>query len=176
MPFTPGLVGGHCIGVDPYYLTHKAQEVGYYPEVILAGQRINDGMGGYVANQLIKNMIRAHINVDMSVVLLMGLTFKENCPDLRNTRIIDIIFELRQFGVRVEVHDPWAASAEANEIYGIELTKDLQPGKYDAVILAVAHDEYRELGLSEIRKLGKPAHLIYDLKSVFDKEQVEVRL
>jgi len=176
LPFRPGLVGGHCIGVDPYYLTHKAKEVGYYPEVILAGRRINDGMGAYVTGQLIKKMIRSHINVDGARLLIMGLTFKENCPDLRNTRVTDIIDELKQFGVEVDIHDPWADPEQAKREYNLNLVSELEPNSYDAIIMAVAHDQYREMGASAVRELGRADHLIYDLKNIFDPTEVEFRL
>jgi len=176
LPFRPGLVGGHCIGVDPYYLTHKAKEVGYYPEVILAGRRINDGMGAYVTGQLIKKMIRSHINVDGARLLIMGLTFKENCPDLRNTRVTDIIDELKQFGVEVDIHDPWADPEQAKREYNLNLVSELKPDSYDAIIMAVAHDQYREMGASAVRELGRADHLIYDLKNIFDPTEVEFRL
>jgi len=176
LPFRPGLVGGHCIGVDPYYLTHKAKEVGYYPEVILAGRRINDGMGAYVTGQLIKKMIRSHINVDGARLLIMGLTFKENCPDLRNTRVTDIIDELKQFGIEVDIHDPWADPEQAKREYNLNLVSELKPNSYDAIILAVAHDQYREMGASAVRELGREEHLIYDLKNIFAPGEVEFRL
>ena len=176
LPFRPGLVGGHCIGVDPYYLTHKAKEVGYYPEVILAGRRINDGMGAYVTGQLIKKMIRSHIKVNGARLLIMGLTFKENCPDLRNTRVIDIINELKQFGIEVDIHDPWADPAEAKHEYQLNLVSELKPDTYDAIIVAVAHDQYRDMGAKAVRELGRPEHLIYDLKGLFSAGEVEFRL
>ena len=176
LPFKPGLVGGHCIGVDPYYLTHKAKEVGYYPEVILAGRRINDGMGAYVSGQLIKKMIRSHIKVDGARLLVMGLTFKENCPDLRNTRIIDIVAELKEFGIQVDIHDPWADPEEAKQEYQLDLVSELKPDQYDAIIMAVAHDQYREMGVTAVHELGRSDHLIYDLKGLFGQDEVELRL
>ena len=176
LPFQPGLVGGHCIGVDPYYLTHKAEEVGYHPQVILAGRRINDGMGTYITGQLIKRMIRTHIKVDGARILVMGLTFKENCPDLRNTRVIDIVTELEEFGIVVDIHDPWADREEAKRLYQLDLIPKMNPDTYDVIILAVAHQEYRDMGATAIRKLGKTNHLIYDLKSVFTKDEIDFRL
>jgi len=143
LPFRPGLVGGHCIGVDPYYLTHKAEEIGYHPEIILAGRRLNDRMGGYVAGQMVKEMMREDIKIKESNILVMGLTFKENCPDLRNTRVIDVIAELEGFGVNVDVYDPWADKDEAKSHYGIDLVPDLKGRKYDGVVVAVAHNEFK---------------------------------
>lgn len=166
LPFRPGLVGGHCIGVDPYYLTHKAQQAGYHPEIILAGRRINDGMGRYVVSQLVKTMIRKRIQVDGARILVMGLAFKENCPDLRNTRVIDILDELQSYGANVDVYDPWVDAEEALEEYGIELTSTPSAGAYDAIILAVAHREFRELGASGVRALARTDHVIYDIKNV----------
>ena len=148
LPFQPGLVGGHCIGVDPYYLTHKAEAIGYHPQMILAGRRINDGMGAYVASQLVKAMLKRASHVDGRSVLILGLTFKENCPDLRNTRVIDVVAELRGYGVHVDVHDPWVDAADVQKEYGLALVTTPEPGAYDGVILAVAHDSYREAGCS----------------------------
>ncbi len=176
LPFRPGLVGGHCIGVDPYYLTHKAQAIGHHPEMILAGRRINDGMGRYVASQLVKAMIRQHCSLDQARILILGLTFKENCPDLRNTRVIDVIEELQAFTLNVEVYDPWADSAEAEQEYGIKLLPQPEAGAYDAIVLAVAHREFQALGADGVRALGKPDGLIYDLKSVFAPDTVDLRL
>lgn len=176
LPFRPGLVGGHCIGVDPYYLTHKAEAMGYNPQVILAGRRINDGMGPYVAGQLVKAMIKRRIQVDGARVLVLGLTFKENCPDLRNTRVVDVVAELRDYGVNVDVHDPWVDAADALEEYGIELTPNPAHGAYDGVILAVAHGSYREAGVSALRAYGRPAHIFSDLKSVFARDESDLRL
>ncbi|HCD2551426.1 TPA: Vi polysaccharide biosynthesis UDP-N-acetylglucosamine C-6 dehydrogenase TviB, partial [Escherichia coli] len=166
LPFKPGLVGGHCISVDPYYLTHKAQEVGYRPEVILAGRRINDGMGEYVATQLVKQMARKKINIDEAKVLVMGFTFKGDCPDVRNTKIIDIINELKEFNMDVDVYDNWASRHEVNAEYGIDLIEKPQQGIYDAIILAVDHSETKEMGANAIRALGKPEHVLYDVKYV----------
>ncbi|MDR5903041.1 Vi polysaccharide biosynthesis UDP-N-acetylglucosamine C-6 dehydrogenase TviB [Halomonas icarae] len=176
LPFRPGLVGGHCIGVDPYYLTHRAQQVGYHPEMILAGRRLNDGMGAYVAGQLIKQMIKRRIHVEGARVLVMGLTFKENCPDLRNTRVVDIIAELADYNVAVDVYDPQVNKDEAEKEYGIRPLETPEAGAYDAVILAVAHREFRELGAEGIRAWGKAEHVLYDLKYCLDKSQVDIRL
>jgi UDP-N-acetyl-D-galactosamine dehydrogenase len=176
LPFRPGLVGGHCIGVDPYYLTHKAEAMGYHPQVILAGRRINDGMGAYVAGQLVKAMLKDGIIVAHSRVLIMGLTFKENCPDLRNTRVVDIISELEDYGILVDVFDPWVEPIEATAEYGIQLKRDLQKGTYDGVILAVAHDDFSQLGVNSIRDLCKADHVIYDLKRIFAQCQTDLQL
>ena len=176
LPFRPGLVGGHCIGVDPYYLTHKAQEIGYHPEVILAGRRINDGMGAYVAERVIKLMTQARIQVVDARVLIMGLTFKENCPDLRNTRVVDIIAELQGYHANIEVYDPWVDSAEAEREYGIRPIDTPEPGAYDAVILAVAHRQFHELGSRGIRALCKPGAILFDVKSILPADEVDGRL
>jgi UDP-N-acetyl-D-glucosamine/UDP-N-acetyl-D-galactosamine dehydrogenase len=176
LPFRPGLVGGHCIGVDPYYLTHKAQQVGYHPEVILSVRRINDGMGAYVAGQLVKQLIKERIHAQGSQVLLLGLTFKENCPDLRNSRVIDIIHELDDFNVRVDVYDPHADVDEAVLQYGIRPVDRPNEGSYDAIILAVAHQEFRDLGTHRIRAWGKPRHILYDLKYILGNGDADIRL
>ncbi|HBY86811.1 MAG TPA: Vi polysaccharide biosynthesis UDP-N-acetylglucosamine C-6 dehydrogenase TviB [Colwellia sp.] len=176
LPFRPGLVGGHCIGVDPYYLTHKAQSVGYQPEVILAGRRINDNMGEYVVSQLIKNMINKSIQVKSSNVLLLGLTFKENCPDIRNTKIVDIVGELEGYSVNVDVYDPWACSKEALHEYGIELINEPKQNHYDAVILAVAHNEFKILDEESLAKLTRADSVVYDLKNVLPKSISDLRL
>jgi UDP-N-acetyl-D-galactosamine dehydrogenase len=176
LPFRPGLVGGHCIGVDPYYLTHKAQELGYHPEVILAGRRINDGMGTYIAGQVIKMMNQARLQVWDSRVLVLGLAFKENCPDLRNTRVVDVITELRSYNVQVDVYDPWVNAEDAKHEYDIDLTAKPDAGSYDAIILAVAHDEFRKLGAKGIRAFGKPASVLYDVKHVLPVSEVDGRL
>lgn len=176
LPFRPGLVGGHCIGVDPYYLTHKAEALGYHPQVILAGRRINDGMGAHVAGQLVKAMLRRRIQVDGSRVLVMGLTFKEDCPDLRNTRVVDVVRELRDYGVDVEVYDPAADPGEAQSEYGIALVGDPTPGDYDAIVLAVAHAQFRTMGVDEIRTLGRPEHVLYDLKHILPPCDSDLRL
>ena len=176
LPFRPGLVGGHCIGVDPYYLTHKAEQVGYHPDMILAGRRLNDGMGAYVAGQLIKQMLKQRIQVQGARILVMGLTFKENCPDIRNTRVVDILAELADYGVHVDVFDPQVNKAEANAEYAIQPVQAPEEGAYDAMVLAVAHREFRELGAEGIRAWGKPEHVLYDLKYVLPKEAVDLRL
>lgn len=176
LPFRPGLVGGHCIGVDPYYLTHKAQAVGYHPEIILAGRRLNDSMGGYVAGELVKAMTKRAIHVQGARVLVMGLAFKENCPDIRNTKVIDIIHELSDYGAEVDVHDPWVKPSEALREYGLIPKKDLLAGFYDAIVLAVAHDEFITMGTADIRKLGKSSHVLYDLKYLFAKSETDLRL
>ena len=176
LPFRPGLVGGHCIGVDPYYLTHKAQLVGYHPEMILAGRRLNDGMGAYVVSQLVKNMLHKRIQVEGANLLIMGLTFKENCPDLRNTKIVDIVSELKEYNINVDITDPWCSSEQAEHEYNLTLTDKPEAGKYDAIILAVAHNEFKVMGVEEIRKLGKSQHVLYDLKYILPKESVDMRL
>jgi len=177
LPFRPGLVGGHCIGVDPYYLTHKAQSVGYHPEVVLSGRRINDGMGSYVANLLIRQMLEKDIPVTKGTrVLIMGLTFKENCPDLRNTRVTDIIDELETYKFSVDVYDPWADPKEAAAEYGIHPVKEPELGSYDCILLAVGHKEFEKTGAAEIRKFGKDPHLFYDLKGLFDRQLTDGRL
>jgi UDP-N-acetyl-D-galactosamine dehydrogenase len=176
LPFRPGLVGGHCIGVDPYYLTHKAQSIGYHPEIILAGRRLNDGMGTYVVAQLIKAMTKKRIQVQESRILVMGLTFKENCPDLRNTRVVDIVNELAEYNINVDVYDPWVDPEECEREYGIKPIQTLEEGAYDGVILAVAHQQFREMGIDKIRAIGKDEHVLYDLKYVYDAEDVDIRL
>jgi len=176
LPFRPGLVGGHCIGVDPYYLTHKAETVGYHPEMILAGRRLNDGMGEYVVSQLVKKMLKRRLHVKGANVLVMGFTFKENCPDLRNTRVIDIVEELKEYNVNVDVVDPWCSAEEAKHEYNIELAAEAKENHYDAILLAVGHNEFKELGAEEIRKFGKSEHVLYDLKYVLDKASVDMRL
>ena len=176
LPFRPGLVGGHCIGVDPYYLTHKAQAFGYHPEVILAGRRVNDGMGRYVASELIKAMLRREMRIAGSRVLLLGLTFKENCPDLRNTRVVDVINELRDYNLNVDVYDPWANPDDAMAEYGLALITHPKEGYYDAVIIAVPHDEFRALGVTGIRALGAMKHVIYDLKYLLPAEETDLKL
>ena len=176
LPFRPGLVGGHCIGVDPYYLTHKAQEIGYHPEVILAGRRINDNMGAYVTESVIKLMLKRRMHVADSSVLMLGLTFKENCPDLRNTRVIDMIKEFQNYGARVDVYDPWIDAEEARHEYGITPISKLENGKYDAVVLAVSHQQFKDMGVDKIRALGKPQSVLYDVKSLLPKDKVDGRL
>ena len=175
LPFKPGLVGGHCIGVDPYYLTHKAQSIGYHPEIILAGRRLNDAMGSYVASRLVKAMLQRKITVNGARVLVMGLTFKENCPDLRNTKITDIIRELEDYNIAVDVCDPMANADEAAEHLGVRLSEP-EPGAYDAIVLAVGHRQFAELGEAGIRRLGREGHVIFDLKHLLPREAAELRL
>lgn len=167
LPFRPGLVGGHCIGVDPYYLTNKAEAIGYHPQIILAGRRLNDGMGAYVVSQLIKAMIKKSIQVEGAKVLVMGLTFKENCPDLRNTRVVDIVSELNDYNCQVDIYDPWVNPQEAQHEYGITLIEVLRAGEYDAVVLAVAHNQFKKMGFENLAINCKPSSVIYDLKNVF---------
>jgi UDP-N-acetyl-D-galactosamine dehydrogenase len=176
LPFRPGLVGGHCIGVDPYYLTHKAQEIGYHPEVILAGRRINDGMSMHVAEQVARLMTQKRIHVVDSRILVLGLTFKENCPDLRNSKVVDVIRELQGFNAKVDVYDPWVDVAEAEHEYGITPIAQPEQGSYDAIVLAVSHRQFVEWGLDRIRAFGKPQHVIYDVKYLFSSHQVDGRL
>ena len=176
LPFRPGLVGGHCIGVDPYYLTHKAQELGYHPEVILAGRRINDGMGSFVASQVLRLMAQRGINIVGARVLVMGLTFKENCPDLRNTRVIDIVAELREYNAKVDVYDPWVDAVEAEREYAISPIAEPPIGQYDAIILAVGHRQFADLGAKGIRALGKPGSVLFDVKYVLPRDAVDGRL
>jgi len=174
LPFRPGLVGGHCIGVDPYYLTHKAMAIGYYPEIILAGRRLNDSIGTYVVSQLIREMSKKGIQIKFSKVLIMGLTFKENCPDVRNTRVIDIVTELRTYECDVDIHDPWVNANEAKKYYDITLTKHLVPGIYDAIIIAVAHNQFKAMGVSLIRSFAKRNSVLYDLKFVLPHTEVDL--
>lgn len=176
LKFKPGLVGGHCISVDPYYLTHKAQEVGYRPEVILAGRRINDGMGQYVATQMVKKLARKKIHIDEAKVLVMGFTFKGDCPDTRNTKVIEIIKELKSFNINVDVYDDWASRQEVKDHYGIDLIDELKTGYYDGVIIAVDHTDYKELGIDYIRSLAKDNNVIYDVKYVFAEGETDLRL
>lgn len=176
LPFRPGLVGGHCIGVDPYYLTHKAEATGYHPEIILAGRRLNDGMGAYVANQLVKRMLKKRIQVDGARVLILGLAFKENCPDLRNSRVVDLVRELIGYGVEVDVHDPLVDAAAAEAEYDIKLQGNLERGVYDGIVLAVAHQQYRNLSPETFRNYGKTAHVLYDLKNVLPITGSDLRL
>ncbi|MEP2735204.1 MAG: Vi polysaccharide biosynthesis UDP-N-acetylglucosamine C-6 dehydrogenase TviB [Erythrobacter sp.] len=176
LPFTPGLVGGHCIGVDPYYLTHKAETTGYHPQVILAGRRINDDMGGFVASTLVKKMLKQFIQVNGSRVLILGLTFKENCPDLRNTKVVDVIAGLEDYGVTVDVHDPMVDADEARREYGLDLVAEPKPGDYDAVIGAVAHSAFVKAGISWARSLGKAEAVIYDLKNMFEDGKADLTL
>ena len=176
LPFRPGLVGGHCIGVDPFYLTHKAQELGYHPEVILAGRRINDGMGSFVASRVLRLMAQRRINIVGARVLVLGLAFKENCPDLRNTRVVDIVNELRQYQAQVDVHDPWVDPAEARREYAIDPIASPEPGSYDAIIIAVGHREFAALGAAGLRAFGKPGAVLYDVKYVLPLADVDGRL
>ncbi|WP_299342953.1 nucleotide sugar dehydrogenase [uncultured Pseudoxanthomonas sp.] len=173
LPFRPGLVGGHCIGVDPYYLTHKAQQIGYHPDVILAGRRINDGMGSHVARRVAKLMARQNLPTAGARVLVLGLAFKENCPDVRNTRVVDIVAELRSYNAQVDVHDPWVSAAEAKHEYGLDLVAEPQAGQYDAVILAVAHREFTERGGDGVRALGKPGAVVFDVKRALPRHAVD---
>ncbi len=176
LSFRPGLVGGHCIGVDPYYLTHKAEALGYHPLVILAGRWINDGMGTYVAGQLAKMLLKRRIHVHGARVLVMGLTFKENCPDLRNTRVIDVIREMWDYGMIVDVHDPWVDGDEAQNEYGITPIAELVDGVYDGIILAVAHHQFVQMNVKSLRKLGRDNHVLYDLKYILPADQSDLRL
>jgi len=173
LPFRPGLVGGHCIGVDPYYLTHKAQAIGHHPEMILAGRRINDSMGSYVVSQLIKAMIKRRIQVEGAQVLVMGLTFKENCPDLRNTRVVDIVRELEDYGIAVEVYDPWVDAVEARREYGIDPIVEPKRERYDGIVLAVAHRAFREMGVEAVRSYGRKTHVLYDIKRVLGRNAAD---
>jgi UDP-N-acetyl-D-galactosamine dehydrogenase len=176
LPFRPGLVGGHCIGVDPYYLTHKAQEVGYHPEIILAGRRLNDNMAAYVTSEILKLMANKRLRIKDSRVLVMGLAFKENCPDLRNSKVIDVIRELRDYNAQVDVYDPWIDRKEALHEYGVKPLAALGKTRYDAVIMAVGHKEFKEMGVKAVRKLLKPAGVLYDIKHIFRRDEVDGRL
>ena len=176
LPFRPGLVGGHCIGVDPYYLTHKAQQIGYHPEVILSGRRINDGMGQHVAQRVIKLMTQRRVHTAGARILVLGLAFKENCPDLRNTRVVDVINEFRGYSANVDVHDPWVDADEAHHEYGLELVQEPKPGSYDAIILAVGHRQFVEMGPQALRALGKPGCVLFDVKNLLPLESVDGRL
>ena len=176
LPFRPGLVGGHCIGVDPYYLTHKAQALGYHPEIILAGRRLNDSMGLYVVSQMVKAMAKRRIQIDGARVLVMGLTFKENCPDIRNTRVIDIVTELKGYNCQVDVYDPWISADEARHEYGIDPITAPGAATYDGIVLAVAHHQFSAMGAAAIRALGKPAHVLYDLKYLLAQHESDLRL
>ena len=176
LPFRPGLVGGHCIGVDPYYLTHKAQEIGYHPEMILAGRRLNDNMPIYVANEVVRRMTGRKIHVKGARVLVMGLAFKENCPDVRNSKAADVVKELEKFGAKVDVYDPWVDAGEAEHEYGIRPVKSVRKGCYDAIVMAVSHNQFRDMGLARVKALGKKDHVLYDIKYVFKADQVDGRL
>ena len=176
LPFRPGLVGGHCIGVDPYYLTYKAEQLGFHPQMVLAGRRINDSMALFVAAQIVKRMVNKGIAAPEARVLMLGLAFKENCPDVRNTKVVDVITELQSYDMRVDVHDPWVDAAAARAEYGIELVSEPAQGAYDVVVIAVAHDEFRALGQPGIRAFGKEKSILYDIKYVLPAEQVDGRL
>ena len=176
LPFRPGLVGGHCIGVDPYYLTHKAQEIGYHPEIILAGRRINDGMGVYVAQEVIKLMTKKHIGIAGAKVLILGLTFKENCPDLRNSRVVDIVRELESFDAKVEIFDPWVQAKDAKREYGVKMVKVPKREAYDAIVLAVAHDKFKTMKSKSIREFGRKPHVFFDVKFAFPAQETDGRL
>jgi UDP-N-acetyl-D-galactosamine dehydrogenase len=176
LPFRPGLVGGHCIGVDPYYLTHKAQEIGYNPEMILAGRRLNDNMPIYVAGEIVKLMTRRRIHVNGARILVLGATFKENCPDIRNSKVVDVIRELETYGAQIDVYDPWADPGECRHEYGIRPISKLMAGRYDAAVVAVAHREIRELGAARVHRLCRRNHVVYDIKHVFRTSEVDGRL
>ena len=176
LPFRPGLVGGHCIGVDPYYLIQKAQSAGYYPDILLACRRINDAMGRHVAAAVIKLMIQRGMTVAGSRILILGITFKENCPDLRNTRVIDLAREFGDYGAVVDIHDPWADATQAMQEYGVALVAQPEPGCYDAIVVAVAHEEFRRLGVEGLRRLANGRAVIYDIKGMFPKEAIDARL
>ncbi len=176
LPFRPGLVGGHCIGVDPYYLTHKAQSIGLHPEIILAARRLNDRMGEYVATQLIKEMVKQRIQVVGSKILIMGLSFKENCPDIRNTKIVDMVKALKEYDLDLDIYDPWVDDTEVQHEYGLAPIKQLHQGQYDAIVLAVAHDQFKSMTIDQFKQLGKAKHVLYDLKYVLDKAQSDIRL
>jgi len=176
LPFKPGLVGGHCIGVDPYYLTHKAQSVGYHPEIILAGRRINDDMARYVSSRLVKRLIHFSTQVNQAKVLIMGLTFKENCPDLRNTKVIDIVHELQEYGIDVDVMDPWCSKEEAKSRLNVDLIDSPKPNSYDSILVAVAHEEFKLMSICDLQEWGKPNHFIFDLKYVFPNSNLTMRL
>jgi UDP-N-acetyl-D-galactosamine dehydrogenase len=176
LPFRPGLVGGHCIGVDPYYLTYKAQSIGYHPEIILSGRRINDNMSSHIADKVLRLMTRKKIQVADSNILVMGLTFKENCPDIRNTKVIDVIKELDSFHANVEIYDPWADAQQVQHEYDLELVTQPELGRYDAVVVCVAHDQIKAMGVDKIRALCKDTHVIFDVKYILDKEQIDDRL
>ena len=176
LPFRPGLVGGHCIGIDPFYLTHKAQEIGFHPQIISAARRINDEMGSYVTDQVVKLMLKKKITIMDARILIIGLTFKENCPDIRNTRVIDIIDSFKQYHANIDVYDPWVEKEECHREFGFEPVDSLSPDTYDSIIICVGHDEIRDLGIDEIKRLGKTNNVIFDVKSVFKKDDVDGRL
>lgn len=176
LPFRPGLVGGHCIGVDPYYLTHKAQSLGLHPEIILAARRLNDRMGEYVATQLIKEMVKQRIQVVGSKILVMGLSFKENCPDIRNTKIVDMVKALKEYDLDLDIYDPWVDPLEAAKEYGIDPVSSLAYGKYDAIVLAVAHDQFKQMSIDEFKVVAKEKYVLYDLKYILNQLDVDIRL
>lgn len=176
LPFRPGLVGGHCIGVDPYYLTHKAQSIGLHPEIILAARRLNDRMGEYVATQLIKEMVKQRIQVVGSKILIMGLSFKENCPDIRNTKIVDMVKALKEYDLDLDIYDPWVDPQEVEHEYGLAPVAGLKSDNYDAIVIAVAHDQFKSMTIDQFKQLGKEKHVLYDLKYVLDKEHSNIRL
>src|SRR6202023_2693739 len=176
LPFPPGLVGGHCIGVDPYYLTHKAQEIGYHPEMILAGRRLNDNMALHVAGQITRLMAARRIHVNGARALVLGITFKENCPDIRNSKVVDVVRELQKNGAEVDIYDPWADNAELKHEYGLKVTRTLASRRYDVAVVAVAHKAFKEMGAEGVRKLCKKSHVLYDIKQVFPASQVDGRL
>jgi UDP-N-acetyl-D-glucosamine/UDP-N-acetyl-D-galactosamine dehydrogenase len=176
LPFRPGLVGGHCIGVDPYYLTHKAQEIGYHAEMILAGRRLNDNMALYVTGQITRLMATKRIHVKGARVLILGMTFKENCPDIRNSKVVDVVRELTSHGAKVDIYDPWANASECRHEYGLKTVRELRPGRYDVAVVAVAHRQFRELGARGVRRLCKKSHVLYDIKHVFPAAAVDGRL
>jgi UDP-N-acetyl-D-galactosamine dehydrogenase len=176
LPFRPGLVGGHCIGVDPYYLTHKAQEIGYHPDMILAGRRINDNMGIYVAGEIVRLLTQKRLPVKGARVLVMGLTFKENCPDLRNSKVADVIRELERYGARIDVYDPWVKGSAARHEYGVNLVETPRARSYEAIVLAVPHRVFRDMGLKHIRRFAKSKHVIYDVKYIFKRDATDGRL
>lgn len=176
LPFRPGLVGGHCIGVDPYYLTHKAQSIGLHPEIILAARRLNDRMGEYVATQLIKEMVKQRIQVVGARILILGLSFKENCPDIRNTKIIDLVEALKEYDLNLDIYDPWVAAEDAIREYGLAPIQKLENNHYDAIIIAVAHDQFKQMSVNDFEKLGKAQHVLYDLKYILDQEYSDIRL
>jgi len=176
LPFRPGLVGGHCIGVDPYYLTHKAQELGYHPEIILAGRRLNDGMSQFISGEFIKALANKNIKINNAKLLVLGLAFKENCPDIRNTKVVDVVTELESFNCNVDIYDPWVNSKEAKASYDINIVKTLKRGSYDGVLIAVAHKEFSDMGIKKIRSLCKPNNVIYDLKYIFNEADIDLRL
>lgn len=176
LPFRPGLVGGHCVGVDPFYLTHKAQQAGHHPEIILAGRRINDLMGELVASRFVRLLIGRGVNIATARLLILGFTFKENCPDIRNSRVIDVVTGLREYGCQVDIHDPWADAAEVAGQYGLTLLPDIAPRVYDGVIIAVAHDEYRAMGIKNIRAALKPNAPVFDVKGILPQDESDLRL